>query len=110
MLQQYRKRETLSMSSRSSDRKYRIFRAIVVRRDKVCVICGSRYRRSAHHINSWKYFPLERYDTENGVTLCGGRGCHNAFHTMFKNSYREKATKKDWLNFLDLVNYIKGLK
>ena len=89
--------------------EYRRWRIEVVRRDKKCVICGSMYKRSAHHIANGQHHPELRFDVDNGVTLCGGRGCHNALHTMFKPSYRHKTTKKDWLNFLDLVEYIRSL-
>jgi len=90
-------------------REYRLWRVACIRRDKLCVICGSRYKRSVHHIKNGAHHPKDRFDVDNGVTLCGGRGCHNAFHTMFKSSYRKKTTKADWENFLDLVEYVKGL-
>lgn len=87
---------------------YRLWRIFVIRRDKVCQVCGTRKGRQAHHKNSGKYFPLERFDVKNGVTLC--KGCHTNFHTNFKRSFREKCTKYDFDNFMVLVNYIKGLK
>ena len=90
-------------------REYRQWRISVIRRDKTCVICESRHRRSAHHIKDGSNHPEDRYDLDNGVTLCGGKGCHTAFHTMFKSSFRKKTTKADWENFLDLVEYIRGL-
>lgn len=93
--------------SRSRDKQYRLWRAKVIRRDKCCVICSSRYRRAAHHLNSWQYFPDDRYDTDNGVCLCGK--CHSAFHTMFKRSYRVKCMKRDWDDFVDLVRYVSKL-
>jgi len=83
-------------------------------RDKRCVICGSLKNRQAHHKNSWKYFPLERYDVDNGVTLCGTDketgviGCHVIFHTSYKKSYNQKSTKKDFDNFVELLQRIKN--
>lgn len=95
------------MADSRKSREYRLWRARVIRRDKSCVICGSKYRRAAHHINSWSYFPEERFDVDNGVCLCGK--CHSQFHNNYKRSYRQKATKADWDNFLDLVKYFTNL-
>jgi len=89
-------------------RAYRIWRALVIRRDKVCQVSGSNKYREAHHIADGSYHSDIRFDINNGVCLC--RECHTQFHCNFKNSFREKCEKKDWLNFLDLVKYIKGLK
>lgn len=95
------------MSDWRRTRDYRKWRITVIRRDKVCQICGSNQKRQAHHINSGSYFPEGRFDTDNGVTLCGK--CHTAYHCDYHNSFREKCTLKDWLNFTKLVEYIKGL-
>lgn len=55
----------------------------VRRRDHfTCVICGRKgVAVNAHHLNAWASFPDERYDVENGVTLC--RTCHESFHDIF---------------------------
>jgi len=90
---------------RSKDKLYRKWRIQVIRRDKRCVICNSTRRRAAHHIEDWSYHPDKRYLLSNGVTLCGH--CHMNFHCNFKNSYREKCSKKDWDNFKSLVNYLR---
>lgn len=83
------------------DRRYRVWRAQVIRRDGVCQICGSRDSRQAHHMNSGSYFPDERYDINNGVTLC--RFHHVLFHTSYKNSFREKCYKKDFYNYEEMI-------
>lgn len=93
------------MADWRTSREYRVWRVQVIRRDKVCKICGSNQKRNAHHINSASYFPDERFDIENGVTLC--YGCHMNFHNNFKKSYREKCTKYDYDNFVCLTNYFK---
>jgi len=87
------------------NREYRVWRVEVIHRDKRCIICGSLKGRQAHHMNSGSYFPDDRYDVENGVTLCSK--CHMNFHNNFKRSYREKCTKYDFDNFMCLVRYIK---
>jgi 5-methylcytosine-specific restriction endonuclease McrA len=85
-------------------REYRVWRALVIRRDKRCVVCNSLQNRQAHHKNSASYFPDDRFDPENGVCLC--RKCHTDFHTNFKRSFREKCTKYDYDNFITLLENI----
>jgi len=91
------------MSWRDS-REYRVWRVAVIRRDGVCQVCGARKKRQAHHMNSGKYFPEDRYDVDNGVVLCAD--CHRQFHTNFKRSFQTKCTKYDYANFTELVKYI----
>jgi len=88
-------------------REYRIWRVQVIRRDKVCQICGSNQERNAHHLDSASYFADKRYLPNNGVTLC--RQCHTNFHTNFKRSYRTKCTEYDYNNFVCLTNYYKSI-
>ena len=56
-------------------------------------------------MNSGSYFPDERFDVDNGVTLCGD--CHMNFHNNFKRSNRVSCTKYDYDNFVVLTNYFK---
>lgn len=86
-------------------REYRLWRVAVIRRDKVCQVCSTRKNRQAHHINHASYFPEQRFDVNNGLTLCPK--CHSHFHNDYKNSTREKCTKKDMNNFMSLVEYLK---
>jgi len=91
-----------------NNKEYRTWRAKVIRRDKRCIICNSIKRRSAHHLNSYKYFEDERYDIKNGITLCSK--CHIKYHTAYKKSFREKNTKENFENFIQLLNYLKDIK
>ena len=92
------------MTTWRTSKEYRIWRLSVIRRDSRCVICDSLQNRQAHHLNSASYFPDERFDISNGITLCSK--CHSQFHCNFKKSFREKCTKDDFLNFKELVKYI----
>lgn len=83
-------------------RAYRIWRVQVLRRDKHCVVCKTIKNRHAHHMNHSMYFKEERFDVDNGVTLC--RHCHMVFHTSFKRSYRTKCTKYDFSQYLELID------
>jgi len=88
-------------------KEYRIWRMQVIRRDKKCVICGSRKHRNAHHIADGSNHKDLRFDVDNGITLC--RNCHTQFHCNYKKSFRYKCTKDDWLNFTQLVEYFHGI-
>ena len=90
-----------------STREYRVWRVLVIRRDKVCQVCGTRDNRHAHHINSASYFPEERFDVENGVCLCSK--CHIMYHTDFNRSYRVKTDRYNFSNFMEVVKYLINL-
>ena len=84
---------------------YRKWRKAVIARDGKCVICGTTKDLEVHHINHASYFPNERFDINNGVTLCYND--HMDFHCNFKRSYRQKCTKYDFDNFKVLVKHLK---
>jgi len=85
-------------------REYRVWRVLVIRRDKVCQVCGEMEGRQAHHKNSGSYFPEDRFDPDNGATLCGT--CHTKYHCDYHRSFREKCTKYDYENFVKLSDYL----
>jgi len=89
------------MSNAHDNKKYRIWRTEIIRRDKRCLICDSIKNRTAHHIDSSAYFPEERYDVENGVCLC--RFHHTMYHTSYNTSFRKKVDKKNFCNFLEMM-------
>ena len=89
------------------DRRYRLWRIKTIRRDKVCQVCGTIKHRQSHHLNSGSYFPDERYDLKNSVTLCAK--CHTNYHCNYHNSFIEKCNKYDYKNFMSLVKYIRSL-
>ncbi len=77
--------------------EYRDWRKSVFIRDHyTCQCCGSKngngksIRFEAHHIKNWKDNPNERYDVDNGITLC--LSCHTLFHSNYgkKNNNREQ--------------------
>jgi len=76
---------------------------IVIRRDKVCQVCGDRDGRYAHHLNHATYFIDQRFDPENGITLC--ERCHSHFHNDYKDSTRQKCTAKDMSEYKRLADY-----
>lgn len=57
--------------------KEKIWRIEVYKRDNyTCQICHERSRKghsfkiNAHHIKSWRDYPEERFNIDNGITLC----------------------------------------
>lgn len=67
--------------------EYSYWRESVLKRDNyTCQCCGSTSQLQAHHKNNFNDFVDQRYDVNNGVTLC--RKCHvreypNSFHAMY---------------------------
>lgn len=69
---------------RIRDRKhYYKFRLRVFTRDNfTCQICNKiGGYLEAHHIKSWKNYPKERFDINNGITLC--KECHKLYHKIY---------------------------
>ena len=67
---------------------YDVWRRSVFERDAyTCMKCGSRngsgsrVELHAHHIKNWIDYPDDRYDIQNGVTLCDQ--CHYQFHSIY---------------------------
>jgi len=88
-------------------RDYRLWRAAVIRRDKVCQCCDTRDKRHAHHLNHATFFIKERFDIENGICLCAK--CHSIFHNKFHGSTRKKCTKDSFYRFMIVVAYIRRI-
>lgn len=65
--------------------EYKLWRVSVFERDNyTCRSCGaSGCKLNAHHIKPWSLFPLDRYDVNNGITLC--EACHRAEHKRRNN-------------------------
>lgn len=86
---------------------YRKWRIAVIRRDKVCMVCGNRKHRQAHHINHATYFKELRFVPSNGVCLCNK--CHSQYHNNFVGNYRKKCDSYSFNNFKDLMKYSKTI-
>ena len=98
------------MADWHSTREYRVWRALVIRRDSGCVICGTLISRQAHHLDDASYHPESRFDVDNGVTLC--RDHHTSLHCDYKRSFRMKTTKKDFEEYHKICKLavLKGIK
>ena len=71
------------IDTRKSDYGYIRWAAEVKRRDHyTCVICGRKgVALNSHHLNAWASHPDERYDMDNGVTLCSFH--HEDYHSKY---------------------------
>ena len=85
----------------------RIWRILVIRKHGRCIVCNTLQDREAHHLDSYNYHPEKRYDVDNGVCLC--RKCHTVYHCDYNRSFRVKTTRKNFEEFLKVVNYIRSL-
>lgn len=74
------------------------WRTSVYKRDKyICQCCGDNNGGNliAHHKNSWDWDKKNRYNVNNGITLC--EKCHKKFHKIY--SYGNN-TKKEYDDFI----------
>ncbi len=63
------------------------------RDDYTCQKCQHKGGKlAAHHANSWKFFPEERFSINNLVTLCNK--CHRDFHKQFGNGIKTANTRE----------------
>ena len=56
---------------------------IMERDNYTCQTCGDNKggNLNAHHLNAWSAFPEQRFDLDNGVTLC--TDCHKELHSQY---------------------------
>jgi len=71
------------MYNRFEDPKHiRWSRAVKKRDHFTCIICKkTNIKLHSHHCNSWDSFEEQRFDVNNGVTLC--ESCHGRFHNIY---------------------------
>lgn len=87
--------------------EYRLWRWAVISRDRRCVICNAATKLHAHHVNHATYFVDQRFDVDNGVSLCGA--CHMNYHCNFHRSYRTLCDEYNFMNFVHLSTHFHGL-
>ena len=87
------------------------------RDDYTCQLCNVRgCKLEAHHINSYKEFKDDRFNVDNGVTLC--ETCHDSYHYEFKPYMVDHHSFYHWMvlnsvikpeNWLWTVQYPKSM-
>lgn len=82
--------------------EYPIWRECVYKRDGYsCQICNSSKSGElvAHHKNGWNWCKEQRFDVNNGVTLCSD--CHKDFHNIYGYGDNTEEQFEEWSNKLN---------
>jgi len=88
--------------SRDDDYNFIKWALAVKQRDFfTCQICGaSGVMLNSHHLNGWNWCIEERYDIDNGQTLC--LSCHNTLHNIYGRGYNTIQQYKEFEKFSKL--------
>ena len=75
----------------------KVWRKAVYEKDNwTCVACGKKGGDlNAHHLDAYDTSVNERFDVQNGVTLCPS--CHTAFHSKYGFGGNTKEQFQEWL-------------
>jgi hypothetical protein len=97
----YLKNHDMTPEERTLKRKlpeYQEWRtSIFARDDYTCLTCNQRgYSLNAHHLDGYHWCVNKRFDSSNGITLCGD--CHRKFHSKYSNRNNTSAQFIEWLN------------
>lgn len=88
-------RRSLDENGNSVSGKINLWRKTILNRDSYeCQICCDDFRLTTHHLNSWNWAINERFDINNGITLC--LKCHLDFHYQFG---RRNNTRQQFIEF-----------
>ena len=94
------------MSKWRNTKEYRNWRKACLARDNhKCAITGYTKRLQVHHLNHSRYFPDQKFDVDNGITVT--RLVHIIFHIFLMKGYRKKCTAKDWKRYKRLFKYVR---
>jgi hypothetical protein len=77
---------------------YKEWRNKVFGRDRyICQKCLEKpFRVEAHHILNWNDNPDQRYEIDNGITLC--LKCHSSFHSKYGKRNNDSEQLTEFLN------------
>lgn len=69
---------------------------IYERDDYTCVKCNTRgHKLNAHHLNGYHWCEDERFDLENGASLC--ENCHKEFHLIYGYKHNTKEQFEEFI-------------
>lgn len=94
------------MFDRSLDKRFVKWAKEVKTRDNfICQICfKENVYLNSHHMNSWDMFISERYDLDNGVTLCYQD--HELFHAIYGKGSNTKFQFKEFRETIGLIRRV----
>ncbi len=84
---------------RISSKDYDEWRMSVYKRDNfTCQYCKQSKGKylNAHHLNGFNWDKNNRYNIDNGVTLC--EECHKKFHKLYGKGNNTKEQFKEWIS------------
>jgi len=90
--------------NRFEDPKHIKWAKDVKKRDRFsCRVCNIKnVYLNSHHLNSFDIFVSQRFNIDNGITLCQVH--HDDFHQIYGHG---KNTVYQFLEFLEIINIIK---
>ena len=96
----------MSSYDRFKDPKHIEWARKVKERDSFCCqLCGiSHTNLNSHHMNSWDMYETERFNIDNGITLC--HECHMNFHAVYGSGSN---TKYQFYEYRKLYNLIRKI-
>lgn len=80
---------------RDTVENYYFRNSVFERDDYTCVACGNKGTLNAHHINNYHSDVDNRYNIDNGVTLCDK--CHKSFHKKYGNKVNNKSQLEEFI-------------
>jgi 5-methylcytosine-specific restriction endonuclease McrA len=86
--------------------EYIEWRKSVFKRDNyTCQCCGDSKggNLNGHHLNSRDMYPQEKYDVNNGITLCDK--CHKDFHHIYGYGNNTKEQYSEFIHNNKPINY-----
>lgn len=92
--------------NRFNDPKHIKWAKAVKKRDKyICQICGIKnVYLNSHHRNSWDIFKDQRFDINNGITLCQKH--HAAFHNIYGHGSNTYYQFEEFRRMVSLIKEI----
>ena len=87
------------IGSSNGKRKLSNWSKEVRKRDKKCIICGSKHRLEAHHIKPKNQYPRLAFSLENGITICAKhhRLNQDSFHKIYGYKNYGKKELSKWI-------------
>ena len=83
--------------TRKNQKNYDFIKKVLQRDNYTCQLCGEYGQKLVvHHLNGYNWDKENRYNVDNGVTLC--EKCHKAFHKIYKNGNNTKEQYIEYAN------------
>ena len=86
--------------------KTEFVKKVMARDNYTCQCCNKPLNHDGvvHHLNGWDNFKEQRYDVQNGITLC--ENCHKNFHSKYGYGNNTKEQFEEWYGeAVELVKY-----